>query len=467
VNAKKVGALALALLLGACSLNVRVVEEGRPCSPVEPCGPNTACIDNRCVTAQPLEHGVPDVAGLDGLDGLDAPGPDTTPDTFKPDTLKPDSKPICTAGAHPVTGKCLFRPSNITTQDYPLGAVGTLSLAAGTTAFDTVTGAITGPSGALRAAGTGIKSNIGFTSISQGAGKPVIGVFQLQSLSVPQGATLKGVGEAALMLWVAGDMSVGGLIDVKATSNQPGPAGGSGAIGGAGGPGVGKTPAIAGCDPGAGGGGFGATGGAGGPEDGGGAPCSVSMAGGSVYGNATLVPLYGGSAGGSGANGTTPKGGGGGGGGAVQIAAGASFTLTASGTIDAGGGGGPGMANGGGGGGSGGGILIEAPVVALDGVVAANGGGGGGGGDANNPGTSGSDALASTTAASGGAGKGVPPGNGGQGGVLSTAAAPGVLGDSGGGGGGGVGRIAIRTTSGSYGGTPTISPAPVKGVIPP
>lgn len=471
------GVLVISLLSGACSMNVSVGGEGRPCSPDTPCGPNTTCIDSRCVKTldarSPDDHGLSD-SPRDGGKQLDTASDalrlDRGLDTAGADLSKPDSKVVCDAGAHPVSGKCLFRPSNTKTLVYPPGAVAKLTLTTGNTTFDTTTGKITASDGTvLRAAGTGTLSGIGFTHVSQGAPAPEIGVFQLQSLSVSQGATLRGVGDNALMLWVAGDISVSGVIDVKASKGEEGPGGGSGSIGGDSGPGGGKMVTISGCDVGGGGGGFGAVGGTGGAEDGT-TTCSVNPAGGVVYGNGSLVPLYGGSAGASGVNGTTPKGGGGGGGGALQIAADGSCTLLATGTVDAGGGGGPGVANGGGGGGSGGGILIEAPVVALSGVVAANGGGGGGGGDASTPGTNGSNALASTTAAAGGTGKteaGLGPGNGGSGGALSGSAKSGELGDSGGGGGGAVGRIAIRSASGSYSGTPTISPAPVKGVIPP
>ncbi|HEY5951716.1 MAG TPA: hypothetical protein VIV40_39750 [Kofleriaceae bacterium] len=186
-----------------------------------------------------------------------------------------------------------------------------------------------------------------------------------------------------------------------------------------------------------------------------------------TYGEATLIPLLGGTPGQK----TSDNGGnGGGGGGALQITAGERIEVL--GSIFAGGGGGKaGIASysyaGGGGGGSGGAILLEAPAVVVTGKLNANGGGGGGGGGENASGWNGEDAA--DELASGGDGNDgggcplygyVSGGTGGNGATRQTP--PGVgsgsdydsrcLGSAvfvgGGGGGGGLGRIRINTLSG-------------------
>jgi hypothetical protein len=174
-------------------------------------------------------------------------------------------------------------------------------------------------------------------------------------------------------------------------------------------------------------------------------------AGGPTYGNATLTPLQGGSAGAAGNN----SGGGGTGGGAVQIVAGTSIAVRQYGSINAGGKGSCCITTGGG---SGGAILLEAPSVQIAGNVAANGGGGAGG-DA-----VGADATANGTPAPGGATAGLS-GQGGQGSAANDVnGGDGVFGSGGGnagGGGGGAGRIRINTMSGkaTLAGSGLLSPA--------
>lgn len=167
-----------------------------------------------------------------------------------------------------------------------------------------------------------------------------------------------------------------------------------------------------------------------------------------AYGNAELLPLVGGSDGGSGV------GKGGAGGGAVALIAGRSVTIAPSGVItspgngggrgDFGAGGTPGL-----GGGSGGAILLEAPTVTVSGVVAANGGNGGGPND-----TSGERGASSGTeivpiVKAGGIGSAGTR-------IDGSESAPGTDGLAGG-GGGGAGRIRINGATVTASGT--VSPA--------
>src|SRR6185295_8234981 len=175
-------------------------------------------------------------------------------------------------------------------------------------------------------------------------------------------------------------------------------------------------------------------------------------AGGMPYGTAELVPLVGGSGGGSALGGFTPTLGTNHGGGAVQIVSGDSILIGDVGVVDMGGGfpSSPSSSVEGGGGGSGGAILLEAPSVTVNGVLAANGGGGGGGylqhGLPGQP--------SSTPAAGGGLG-----GTGSAGSVANGSDAKVAMpSDSAGGGGGGAGRIRINT---GCGGALTLSPSSV------
>jgi hypothetical protein len=187
----------------------------------------------------------------------------------------------------------------------------------------------------------------------------------------------------------------------------------------------------------------------------------------STYGNATLVPLHGGSSGQSASQLSSVRGGGGGG--ALQITAGQRIEVV--GAIYAGGGGGIAGFNsqsysGGSGGGSGGAILLEAPSVVMTGSLNANGGGGGGGGGQSKAGENGHDANTGT--ALGGQGddgggcalQGYTHGGDGGNGATSSSE-PGIGGRlhyisgcldvayvGGGGGGGGLGRIRINTLGG-------------------
>lgn len=162
------------------------------------------------------------------------------------------------------------------------------------------------------------------------------------------------------------------------------------------------------------------------------------------YGNPTLIPLLGGSAGGNHA-------GTGYGGGAVQITS--LVSIDVSGEIVANGdGGGSGSTSiGGNGGGSGGAILLEAPTVSGTGKLFANGGGGG------SLTETGADGLESAQGAPGG---GQTGGAGAAGATVAGAAGSQVVGKDtdNGGGGGGAGYVRINSTTGVSSFTGTASP---------
>lgn len=286
--------------------------------------------------------------------------------------------------------------------------------------------------------------------IVEQAGAPALAVFVFDTLTIPANVTIAVNGRRGVAL-LARSISIAGTLDLTGgrgdSASAPGPGGHAGSSSAAAGegPGGGETgrPSASVQDGGGGGGGHAGAGGKGGQ--------SLGGAGGSVHGQATLVPLVGGSGGGAGAPGEgTIFGAGGGGGGALQLVA--LERIDIAGVIHAGGGGGaagnPVAADGGsgGGGGAGGAILIEAPSVTLEasGVLATNGGGGGGCPKFVDAGTAGTTGLASTQAAAGGIGAK----DEGSGGAGSTAAGAGSAGqdgaNNGGGGGGGAGRVRVN-----------------------
>lgn len=182
---------------------------------------------------------------------------------------------------------------------------------------------------------------------------------------------------------------------------------------------------------------------------GGGTPAGAVGASGVVYGTPEVVPLYGGSSGGSGITKDA-----GAGGGAIQVVAGGTLTVSATGSIHVGGAGGNWGASGAGSGGS---ILLEGNEVNVAGFLAANGGGGGGQGAS---GAVGANASPDQNLAPGGPGTttGTDTGKGGDGSALDNAdGGPG--GTTGGGGGGGAGRIRINSASGSADISGTLSPS--------
>jgi hypothetical protein len=228
-----------------------------------------------------------------------------------------------------------------------------------------------------------------------------------------------------------------------------------------------NVPDVGGGNPGAsdrgsGGGSFCGIGGAGspafstGPVDGG-ADGGTGPSGGAVYGTNDLVPLVGGSSGGS-TDYATPKNHGGG---AIELVSGTRVTVSLPGVINMGGGADTGSATGAGepriGGGSGGGILLEAPNVVVQGVLAANGASGSGY-NVGQPGQASAQPAVTPLGISvkGGDGSGGAKTNG-QDGMIVDAVRVG-----GGGGGGGAGRIRVNTGCGgkfSQNGGAVISPS--------
>ncbi|MBI3416750.1 MAG: hypothetical protein HY043_15785 [Verrucomicrobia bacterium] len=200
---------------------------------------------------------------------------------------------------------------------------------------------------------------------------PASGIFNYTTINIAANRTLKFRRNAAntpVYLLASGDVTITGTIDVSggAGNNVVGGLGGPGGFDG-GSPGSAGVPPGSGYGPGAGGSGNGninADGAASGAFGTVGAN-GLSTAKGSVYGNALLVPMVGGSGGG----GTVglPGVGGGGGGGAILIAS--TTRISHTGRIAAGGG-----ANGGSAwnAGSGGGIRLVAPIMTGNGSIEAN-----------------------------------------------------------------------------------------------
>ncbi len=315
-----------------------------------------------------------------------------------------------------------FKPSNISFPGIDMASLGDFVVDRAECSFSTES----------KQTGCGDMSKLGFALIDQpGAGK--IAVYVARNIRVEPNASIKGTGTSALAVVALQDFEVLGGVDVSARQDYASPGGfvhpskeetkGGGPGGGDGGS----------SKAGAGGGSFCGIGGKGGALTGG-----TAGAGGAKYGNAELIPLIGGSAGGSAAlNGS------GTGGGAVQLVAGKTFTLGISGYVTAGGGGGTfvGAAGSqhGAGGGSGGAILIEAPVTKLLGTLAANGGAGGAkeyGKDGKPDGTAAVCDSPLTNGSVGGSGSANANDNGDN--------ATWVDGDNAPGGGGGAGRIRVN-----------------------
>jgi hypothetical protein len=267
-----------------------------------------------------------------------------------------------------------------------------------------------------------------------------IGVFTARSIRIDPTMRIRVVGQRPLVLVASDSIEVLGAITATPRSTRhQGNAGGF------------TTPDNADEGPGAGPGGghrgsngMGAGGGSYcGPGGNGGLALDPDGMGGAVNGTAEVIPLRGGSSGGS-----TWITTGGSGGGAVQLVAGEVINITDLGSIHVGGAGGH---QHGAGAGSGGAILLESQVVLMAGALAANGGGGAGG---NYGSTAGEMARASTVRAAGGEGGdrtatvGGIGGSGSAGTVLDGNAGGIGEGEKGGGGGGGAGWIRINTTSG-------------------
>jgi hypothetical protein len=270
----------------------------------------------------------------------------------------------------------------------------------------------------------------------------------IKSLEIEPAAHLsvnRPAGGLPLAIIALGDITVLGTIDVHALGDTAYGGGFESTQNNQKGAGPGGGPAATGVatstlGAGAGGGSYCGKGGQGALEANAPAPAGTATA---PYGTPEIIPLVGGSSGGSGSFGA------GAGGGAVQLVAFGRFSMDANSYINVGGGGGqPAVSSNAGddsgGGGSGGSILIEAASVQIAGILAANGGGGGG------VSAMGHNATPDATGAAGGASMGVGAGGTGGAGASIDGTTPASV-DPGpvGGGGGGTGRIRINTMSGS------------------
>ena len=308
-------------------------------------------------------------------------------------------------------------------------SLGTFTAPAGTTVFNTDTGTFGAGAGGINLSGNTI--------------------FMFDSITVPNGATVQGVGTFPLILMSRGSVQVSGTIHVNGSNatptapscqaNTPSPGGPGGFAGGRGttaNPGAGSPGSGPGSGgggpagtPGSGGGGYGGVGGAGGSGGG---------AGGVAYGD--LTTTFQGGSGGGGAGTHSGDGcqgaSGGGGGGALMISAGVDITIGATGVVAAGGGSGALSDEGASAGGSGGAVILRAPQVINAGATRANGGGGGAGGCCGGGGGGGGGRVlvigtpvgaGSYAVAGGGGGSGIGAGTAGSTGVATTTGAGGIL----------------------------------------
>ncbi|MBI5885115.1 MAG: hypothetical protein HZB85_00825 [Deltaproteobacteria bacterium] len=219
---------------------------------------------------------------------------------------------------------------------------------------------------------------------------PESGVFNYTTVNIPYGAIVtfsKNSANTPVTILATGDVTIGGTIDVSGSigtqliPGKGGPGGFEGGRGGALGSASGRGQGIGGGEPGtsdgtangyAGGGGGGSfwiAGNAGSTNN----TSFPGGAGGSTYGNLTLLPLLGGSGGGAGGSNISYVGpAGGGGGGAILIAS--SGTINVAGQIFAKGGNGTSSYIMYGGGGSGGAIRLIANTISGNGTISAVGG---------------------------------------------------------------------------------------------
>jgi hypothetical protein len=255
-------------------------------------------------------------------------------------------------------------------------------------------------SGEAKCDGHVVKPSLSFVVQAQNGGDR-LGVWRARSLRIGKGAVVTVTGPNAAVLVALDELAIEGGLYNNGKSRAA----------------AGARVAGTGVGTSLGGGGFCGNGG----------NYFTGVGGGKAYGSETLIPLMGGSTGGS--IDAKP----GNGGGALQLVAGTKVHIEEGATVGAGGGGGAV----GQGGGSGGGILIEAPMVELLGWLGANGGGGGG----TSEGQPAQDDTGNRARGAIGAGAG---------GWRDTkdADAGENAGSGSGGGGGGVGRIRINTQSG-------------------
>jgi len=364
--------------------------------------------------------------GYDGFTGFDAGHPPG-------DVGVPPGRDGSNPGFDTGTGSPLtYSPSNIGTLTFDPAVTGPLTLNGDNCVLRTDDVTIS------CASGQNPPMDMFPVTLAGGAGQALVFAFTYISIDSQSQLQIRGMMPAIII--ALGALDLQGSIDVSADnydsasnidvipgSRTTGP--GIGGFGNSGGPQAG------------GGGSFCGVGGYGAPGPTGGFPPGMA------YGNATMVPLWGGSAGG-GANTGGADQTNGNGGGAIQISAAGSITVHPGAYINANGSGGVSQGNEQGeGAGSGGGILLEAPTVTIDGILEANGGEGSDeNSDGANPPVDGGVATEpSCLGGNGGAGAVI---NGSNGGMTSGGY---------GGGGGGVGWIRINGTTVSI--TGTVSPA--------
>jgi hypothetical protein len=326
---------------------------------------------------------------------------------------------------------------------------------------------------------TTMPAGVTFDSWPQASG-PALAVLHVRSLSVPATATVRVTGSRAFVVVASGTISIAGTLNANGQRDVPGPGGSAPDAGaGKGNPGLHVQTFR---DSGGSGAGFVTAGGTGGRVTGC-MPTAGTVLAGTVYGDATITNLIGGSGGGTAYDGTCGNRTAGAGGGAIQLSSATSIVV--SGGINVGGGGGGGGRSpitsscnmtAGSGGGSGGALVLQAPVVGVPGTIAANGGAGGSSagdveGDNNYPsahGEDGADGLLAASAAAPGADVGVWSSAGGAGGAGATGPGDGLENNdcdgNGGGGGGSVGRIVIAipaTGTITIGGTASPAHVPI------
>lgn len=281
-------------------------------------------------------------------------------------------------------------------------------------------------------------------------GAPTMTVFRVRSLEIKGDVSVIGaevVGIAAI-----GEIRIDGVVTVRAGSLAD-PI--NDCVGDDG-------NELAPDSSGSGGGGFATMGG-----NGGGVFGIDPGAGGVDFGSRSLVPLFGGCAGGGEMGGT--------GGGGLQLVSRSRISFGPSAAINAGGLGGTTPVSAGdlasaGGGGSGGGVLLEAPIVEIHATafIAANGGAGGCVERGNS--AAGADGQLTVQQAQGGDCAVANSGSGGDGGSRTSGGENGTAGptsgtaDAGGGGGGSVGRVRVNTVLDSPQDAP-FSPEPDFGML--
>lgn len=361
---------------------------------------------------------------------------------------------------------------NIDPCDAALGTPAEVTLAAGTHVIDSDTGRVASNGGTPLALPGGL--------LAQTTG-PMARMINLRSMNIETGAVVSVVGSLPTIFVVHGDVTIAGFVDASARLE-----GAAVSVAGPGGNDVAQCTASTGEDGddstglggggGGGGGGYGGNGGDG--ADGHGAGHGTKGSKGVSAGMATLLPLRGGCAGGSGGDDTVPAADEGGrrgdGGGALEISALGSVTisgtLASNGTSGAAAGGAAPARAGGGGGGSGGALLVDGERVEVraGAALCANGGAGGEGGQLAATSSSGAAPTCTINRALGGAqqadgGDGGDGGAGAAAGVNATGASAGASNAGGGGGGGGAGRIRVRARAEapSIDAAAVVSPVPV------